>query len=113
MRRAFAVVAVLDNPFAGRFVADLSPPGARAQVFAIYTVWINLAGAVMPGAGEAIVRRGGFFPLLGAAALALIAVLLSANPPGPLNPPSPPNPPGPQAKKKAEPAKKITTDGTR
>ena len=59
----------------GAVVADLSPPGARAQVFAIYTVWINLAGALMPGAGEAIVRRGGFSPLFGAAALALAASL--------------------------------------
>jgi MFS family permease len=59
----------------GAVVADLSPPGARAQVFAIYTVWINLAGAVMPGAGEAIVRRAGFSPLFGAAALALAASL--------------------------------------
>jgi MFS family permease len=59
----------------GAVVADLSPPGARAQVFAIYTVWINLAGAVMPGAGEIIVRRAGFSPLFGAAALALAASL--------------------------------------
>lgn len=59
----------------GAVVADVSPPGARAQVFAIYTVWINLATAVMPGAGEAIVRRGGFPPLFGAAALALAAGL--------------------------------------
>jgi MFS family permease len=59
----------------GAVVADLSPPGSRAQVFAIYTVWINLAGAVMPGAGEAIVRRAGFSPLFGAAALALAACL--------------------------------------
>ena len=57
-------------------VADLSPPSARAQVFAIYTVWINLAGAIMPGVGEVIIRRAGFFPLFGAAALALSASFL-------------------------------------
>ncbi len=55
----------------GAVVADLSPPGARAQVFAIYTVWINLASALMPGLGDALVRRAGFFPLFGIAALAL------------------------------------------
>jgi MFS family permease len=60
----------------GALVADLSPPGARAQVFAIYSVWINLAGAVMPGAGEALVHRAGFFPLFGAAALALAGGLV-------------------------------------
>jgi len=57
----------------GAVVADLSPPGARAQVFAIYTVWINLASALMPGLGEAIIRRAGFSPLFGVAALALAA----------------------------------------
>lgn len=60
----------------GAVVADLSPPSARAQVFAIYTVWINLASALMPGLGEAIIRRAGFFPLFGAAALALAASFL-------------------------------------
>jgi MFS family permease len=55
----------------GAVVADLSPPGARAQVFAIYTVWISLASAIMPGVGEAIVRRAGFVPLFAASALAL------------------------------------------
>ncbi len=57
-------------------VADLSPPGVRAQVFAMYTVWISLASAVMPGVGEAIVRRAGFFPLFGVAAAALVGGLL-------------------------------------
>jgi len=52
----------------GAVVADLSPPGARAQVFAIYTVWINLASALM--------RRAGFPPLFGVAALALAAGFL-------------------------------------
>jgi len=42
-------------------------------VFAIYTVWINLASALMPGLGEAIIRRAGFSPLFGVAALALAA----------------------------------------
>ncbi len=60
----------------GAVVADLSPPGARAQVFAIYTVWINLATAIMPAAGEAITRQAGFFPLFGTAALAGLAGLL-------------------------------------
>jgi predicted MFS family arabinose efflux permease len=45
-------------------------------VFAIYTVWINLASALMPGLGEAIIRRAGFFPLFGVAALALAASFL-------------------------------------
>ena len=57
-------------------VADLSPPAARARVFAIYTVWINLASALMPGLGEAIIRRAGFFPLFGVAALTLFLTLL-------------------------------------
>jgi len=55
----------------GAVVADLSPPAARARLFAIYTVWINLASAFMPGLGEAIIRRAGFFPLFAAAALVL------------------------------------------
>lgn len=45
----------------GTLVADLSPPAARAQVFGIHTAWMNLASALMPGVGEAIARRGGFF----------------------------------------------------
>jgi len=57
-------------------VADLSPPGARARVFAMYTVFITLPGGVMPAAGEAIARQVGFLPLFGAAALALAASLL-------------------------------------
>jgi MFS family permease len=40
------------------FIADLNPPGARAQVSDIYTVWMNLPGALMLGAGEAIKHRG-------------------------------------------------------
>ncbi|MBI4737731.1 MAG: MFS transporter [candidate division NC10 bacterium] len=47
----------------GATVADLSPPAARARVFSIYTAWMNLASALMPGAGEAIARHGGFFAL--------------------------------------------------
>jgi MFS family permease len=73
MRVLQGVGASLIDSGLGAVVADLSPPGARAQVFAIYTVWINLAGAIMPGAGEAIVFRGGFFALFGAAAMALAA----------------------------------------
>src|SRR5574341_1536288 len=75
MRILQGIGASLIDSGLGAVVADLSPPGARAQVFAIYTVWINLAGAVMPGAGEAIVRRAGFFSLFGAAALSLAAGL--------------------------------------
>ncbi len=55
----------------GTLVADLSPPAARARVFGIYTAWMNLAGALMPGVGEAIARRSGFFSLFAAAALAV------------------------------------------
>ena len=60
----------------GTLVADLSPPAARAQVFGIYTAWMNLASALMPGVGEAIARRGGFFFLFGAAALAATGGLM-------------------------------------
>lgn len=60
----------------GTLVTDLSPPAARAQVFAIYTAWMSLACALMPGVGEAIARRGGFFSLFGAAALALTGGLV-------------------------------------
>jgi MFS family permease len=60
----------------GAVVADLSPPEARARVYAIYTVWINLASTFIPGLGEALVRRAGFFPLFGVAALALAACFL-------------------------------------
>jgi len=60
----------------GAVVADLSPPLARAQVFALYTVWMNLAGVVMPAVGEAIARHGGFFSLFAAAAVALTGGLL-------------------------------------
>jgi MFS family permease len=61
----------------GRLVADVSPPAARAQVFAICTIWLNLAGALMPGLGEAIARRGGLLPLFGAAALAVAGGLVT------------------------------------
>ncbi len=60
----------------GAVVADLSPPAARAQVYAIYTVWINLASAFMPGLGEVLIRRAGFSPLFGVAALALAGCFL-------------------------------------
>jgi len=60
----------------GAVVADLSPPLARAQVFALYTVWMNLAGVVMPAVGEAIARHGGFFSLFAVAAVALTGGLL-------------------------------------
>lgn len=57
-------------------VADLSPPGARARVFALYTVFITLPGAIMPAAGEVVARQAGFFPLFGLAAASLGAGLL-------------------------------------
>jgi MFS family permease len=60
----------------GAVVADLSPPTARAQVFAMYTVWLTLPGAIMPAVGEAIARHVGFLPLFGAAALAMVAFFL-------------------------------------
>ncbi len=56
-------------------VADLSPPAARAQVFALYTVFITLPGGIMPGVGEILARWAGFFPLFGLSALALVAGL--------------------------------------
>ncbi len=58
-------------------VADLSPPGARTQVFGIYTAWMNLASVLMTGAGEMIARRAGFFSLFGTAALAVTAGLVT------------------------------------
>ena len=60
----------------GAMVTDMSPPLARVQVFAIYTVWMNLAGVVMPAVGEAIARHGGFFSLFAAAALVLATALV-------------------------------------
>lgn len=60
-------------------MADLSPPAHRAQVFAVYTVWITLPNALMPAAGEFVMRRWGFYPLFVLAAvvagLALAIVL--------------------------------------
>ncbi|HTX53939.1 MAG TPA: MFS transporter [Candidatus Baltobacteraceae bacterium] len=66
-----AGTSLLDSGF-GAVVADLSPPAARAQMFAIYTIWINVANAVMPAIGEAVVRRFGFVPLFGCAAALVI-----------------------------------------
>jgi MFS family permease len=60
----------------GAVVADLSPPTARAQVFAMYTVWLTLPGGIMPAVGEAIARHVGFLPLFGAAAFAMVAFFL-------------------------------------
>jgi MFS family permease len=57
-------------------VADLAPPAARAQVFAFYSVWITLPGALMPAVGEAVARRAGFFPLFVAAAAVIAAGML-------------------------------------
>ena len=59
----------------GTLVADLSPPAARMRIFAMYTVWMNLAAALMPGLGEVIARRAGFQSLFGVAVLALVAGL--------------------------------------
>jgi MFS family permease len=78
MRVLHGVGSSLLDSGLGAVVADLSPPPARVQVFAIYTVWMNLAGVVMPAAGEAIARHGGFFSLFAAAAVALTGGLLIA-----------------------------------
>lgn len=77
MRAVQGIGTSLVDSGLGTLVADLSPPAARAQVFAIYTVWLNLAGALMPGLGEAIARRGSFLPLFGAAALAVAGGLVT------------------------------------
>lgn len=76
MRALQGVGTSLVDSGLGTLVADLSPPGARAQVFAIYTAWMNLASALMPGLGEAIARHAGFFVLFGAAALAVLGALV-------------------------------------
>jgi MFS family permease len=60
----------------GTLVADLSPLPPGRKVFAIYTAWMSLACALMPGVGEVIARRGGFFSLFGAAAVALTGGLV-------------------------------------
>lgn len=60
----------------GAVVADLSPPASRAQVFAMYTVWLTLPGGIMPAVGEAIARQVGFLPLFGAAALGMAGFFL-------------------------------------
>jgi len=52
----------------GAVVADLSPRVSRARVFAIYSVYVCLASAVMPALGEVIVRHAGYLPLFAAAA---------------------------------------------
>ena len=52
----------------GAVVADLSPRGARARIFAIYSVYNCLASALMPALGEVIVRHAGYLPLFAAAA---------------------------------------------
>jgi MFS family permease len=57
-------------------VADLAPPAARAQVFALYSVWITLPGALMPAVGEGVARRAGFFPLFLAAAVVIAGGML-------------------------------------
>ncbi len=57
-------------------VADLAPPAARAQVFALYSVWITLPGVVMPAIGEEVARRAGFFPLFLAAAIVVAGGML-------------------------------------
>jgi MFS family permease len=69
-----AAMACIDSGLSA-VVADLSPPAARAQIFALYTVFITLPGGVMPGIGELLARQAGFFPLFGLAALALAAGL--------------------------------------
>ncbi len=75
MRILQGVSAAMVDSGLGAVVADLSPPGARAQVFAMYTVWLTLPGGIMPAVGEAIARHVGFLPLFAAAALALALFL--------------------------------------
>lgn len=70
-----AATALVDSGL-GTVVADLAPPMLRTRVFALYTVWLTLPGGIMPAVGEAIARHAGFFPLFGAAALALAGALL-------------------------------------
>jgi len=53
----------------GAVVADLSPRLSRARIFAIYSVYVCLASAVMPALGEVIVRHAGYLPLFAAAAV--------------------------------------------
>ena len=60
----------------GTPVAGLNPPAARAPAFGNYNAWVNLAFALMPSVGEGIARRGGFFFLFGAAALAVTGGLM-------------------------------------
>ncbi len=57
-------------------VADLAPPAARAQVFALYSVWITVPGALMPAVGEGISRHAGFFPLFLVAAIVVTGGML-------------------------------------
>ena len=76
MRILQGVSAALVDSGLGAVVADLSPPAARAQVFAMYTVWLTLPGGIMPAVGEVIARHVGFLPLFGAAALALALFLV-------------------------------------
>jgi MFS family permease len=70
-----AGTALIDSGLSA-VVADLAPPAARAQVFALYSVWITLPGAIMPGLGEAVARRAGFFPLFVAAAAVIAGGML-------------------------------------
>ncbi|MFB3819571.1 MAG: MFS transporter [Candidatus Methylomirabilales bacterium] len=57
-------------------VADLAPPASRAQVFAFYSVWVTVPGAIMPALGEGVARHAGFFPIFMAAALVIAASVL-------------------------------------
>lgn len=70
-----AATALVDSGL-GTVVADLAPATLRTRVFALYTVWLTLPGGIMPALGEAIARHAGFFPIFGAAALALTGALL-------------------------------------
>jgi len=68
MRIVQGVGASLVDSGMGAVVADLSPRISRARVFAIYSVYVCLASALMPAMGEAIVRHAGYLPLFAAAA---------------------------------------------
>jgi len=69
-----AGTALIDSGLAA-VLADLAPPSARAQVFALFSLWITVPNAIMPAAGEALTRQAGFFPLFAIAAAAVAASL--------------------------------------
>ena len=71
-----AGTALVDSGL-GAVLADLAPPAARAQIFALFSLWITVPNAIMPAAGEALTRHAGFAPLFAVAALVVLASLLA------------------------------------